>query len=182
MRTYKTEGIVLKRKNLGEADRILTILSKDFGKITVKAPGVRRIYSRRSSHVELLNLTQFTLYQSSKAFYPVVTEAQALEDFSEVKKDLYRIGQALYICELINGLCPDNQENRNVFFYLKAILSELSTFSNASHLVKKFEEDLLVELGFWSEAKLLQTQDSQIVMERLLERKLKTLRIVPLFS
>lgn len=182
MRTYKVEGIVLKRRNLGEADRVLTILSREFGKIAVKAPGVRHIRSRRSSHVELLNFSQFTLYSSSKAFMPIVTEAQTLEDFSGVKKDLCKIGVALYICELINGLCADNQENRGVFFHLKTVLLGLSETLDTSSLIKKFEKDLLTELGFWSEAKLLQTQDSKVVMERLLERKLKTLRILPLFA
>jgi DNA repair protein RecO (recombination protein O) len=181
MRTYKTEGIVLKRRNLGEADRILTILSKEFGKITVKAPGVRRIQSRRSSHVELLNLSQFTLYSGSKTFMPIVTEAQTFEDFSPIKSDLHKVGLALYICELINGLCAYNQENRGVFFQLKTTLLELSKTLDAVDLVKKFEKELLTELGFWSEAKMLQTQNSQLVMERLLERKLKTLRIMPLF-
>ena len=181
MRTYKVEGIVLKRRNLGEAARILTILSKESGKIVVIAPGVRRIPSRRSSHVELLNFSELTLYGSSKTFLPIVTQAQTLEDFSPIKSDLRKIGVALYICELINGLCADNQENRRVFFHLKSILSELSKTLNAFSLVKKFERDLLTELGFWSEAKLLQTQDSAVVMERLLERKLKTLRIMPLF-
>lgn len=182
MRTYKVEGIVLRRRNLGEADRVLTILSKEYGKIAVKAPGVRRIPSRRSSHVELLNLSQFTLYRSSKVFIPIVTEAQTLEDFSPIKSDLRKIGVALYICELINGLCADSQENMRVYFHLKSILSELSKTLDAFELIKKFEKDLLTELGFWSEAKLLQTQDSQIVMERLLERKLKTLRVMPLFA
>ena len=182
MRTYKVEGIVLKRSNLGEADRVLTVLSKEFGKITVKAPGVRRISSRRSSHVELLNFSQFTLYKSPKAFMPIVTEAQTFEDFSAIKSDLYKIGKALYICELINGLCADNQENRGVFFYLKSVLLELSKTLDTQALIKKFEKDILMELGFWSEAELLQTQDSQIVMERLLERKIKTLRVMPLFS
>lgn len=182
MRTYKVEGIVLKRRNLGEADRIITVLSKEVGKISIKAPGVRRIKSRRSAHIELLNLSQLTLYSGSKSFMPIVTEAQTLEDFSEVKKNLKKIGYAYYICELINGLCADNQENRNVFFHLKATLSALSQTSNAPDLVRKFEKDLLTELGFWSEARLLQTQDSQIVMERLLERKLKTVRVIPLFA
>lgn len=180
-RTYKVEGIVLKRRNLGEADRILTILSKESGKIAVKAPGVRRINSRRSSHVELLNFSQFTLYAGSKTFMPIVTEAQTFEDFSPIKSDLRKIGTALYICELVNGLCADNQENRSVFFHLKSILSELSKTLDTEDLIRKFEKDLLMELGFWSEAKLLQTQDSQIVLERLLERKLKTLRVLPLF-
>jgi DNA repair protein RecO (recombination protein O) len=182
MRTHKVEGIVLKRRNLGEADRILTVLTKEFGKITVKAPGVRRIPSRRSSHVELLNHSQFTLYSGSKTFMPVVTEAQTLEDFSTIKSDLGKIGWALYACELTNGLCADNQENRGVFFHLKSILANLSSAQDVSALVKKFEKDLLTELGFWSEARLLHTQDSQAVIEKLLERKLKTLRVMPLFT
>jgi len=182
MRTYKIEGIVLKRRNLGEADRILTILSKESGKIAVIAPGVRRIPSRRSAHIELLNLSQLTLYSGSKTFMPIVTEAQTLEDFSGVKSDLQKIGYAYYICELINGLCADNQENRSVFFHLKSTLAALAQTSDALSLIKNFEKNLLIELGFWSEAKLLQTQDSQIVMERLLERKLKTLRVMPLFA
>ncbi|PIZ97846.1 MAG: DNA repair protein RecO, partial [Candidatus Levybacteria bacterium CG_4_10_14_0_2_um_filter_35_8] len=55
MNSYKTEGIVIKRRNLGEADKILTIFTKRYGKIQVKAPGIRKINSRRSPHVELLN-------------------------------------------------------------------------------------------------------------------------------
>jgi hypothetical protein len=95
---------------------------------------------------------------------------------------LNKIGWALYVCELTNGLCADNQENRGAFFHLKSILSELSNAKETLNLVKKFESDLLTELGFWSEARLLQTQDSQTVIEKLLERKLKTLRVMPLFT
>lgn len=181
-RSYKIEGIILKRRNFGEADRILTVLSRESGKISIKVPGVRRIPSRRSSHVELLNHSQFTLYSSSKTFMPIVTEAQTLESFSSIKKNLKKIGYAYYICELVNGLCPDNQENRSVFFHLKSTLLTLSQTSNLQDLVKKFEKDLLATLGFWHEAKLLQTQDSQTVMERLLERRLKTIRLMPLFA
>ncbi|KKQ29631.1 MAG: repair protein RecO protein [Candidatus Levybacteria bacterium GW2011_GWA2_37_36] len=202
MRTYKIEGIVLKRRNLGEADRVLTILSRESGKIIVKAPGVRRIKSRRSPHVELLNLSQFTLYKSSRTFMPIVTEAQTLEDFSPIKSDLHKIGLSLYICELINGLCADNQENRDAFFLLKNVLTKLSIEESSSELVSCFEKELLRTLGFWREAELLETptsakastfanasadksagkQDSRTVMERLLERKLKTLRVIPLFA
>ncbi len=182
MRTYKIEGIVLKRRNLGEADRVLTVLSRDSGKISIKAPGVRRIPSRRSSHVELLNHSQFTLYSGDKTFMPIVTEAQTLEDFSGVKNNLQKIGYAYYICELINGLCADNQENRSVFYHLKSTLSELAQSLDCASLIKRFEKNLLKELGFWSEARLLENQDSRIIMERLLERKIKTLRVMPLFA
>jgi DNA repair protein RecO (recombination protein O) len=182
MRNYKTEGIILKRKNLNEADRILTILSKDHGKISVKAPGVRRIPSRRSAHIELLNHTQITLYQSSKGFFSIVTEAQMLDDFSEVKNDLSKIGYAYYACELVNGLCAENQENRNVFLSLKNFLSNLCIDSSPLNLIKNFEKNLLHNLGFWHEADLLHLEDPKVIMERLLEKRLKTTRLLPLFA
>ena len=180
MRTYKIEGIVLKRRNFGEADRVLTVLSKESGKIQVKAPGVRRIPSRRSSHVELLNLSEFTLYSGSRSFMPIVTEAETLEDFSLIKNTLEKISYAYYICELINSFCPDNQENRRAFFLFKEVLLNLDKGENPNQLISYFEKELLRILGFWKESTLLETQDSRIVIEKLLEKKLKTLRAFPL--
>lgn len=182
MRTYKTEGIILKRRNLGETDRILTVFSQIDGKIQVKAPGVRKITSRRAPHVEGLNLSIFSLYKSSRSSLAFVTEAETLENFSSVKNDLAKIGYAYYICELINGLCAEGQENRGVFSLLKATLCALSRDSQVNLIVKFFEKELLAHLGFWGEAKMLQTEDSRIVMERLLERKLKTSCVMPLFA
>ena len=181
IRTRQIEGIVLRRQNLGEADRILTILSKESGKIQVKAPGVRRIPSRRSAHIELLNLSRFSLYTSSRAFMPLVTEASTLDSFSSIKTSLSRIGAAFYICERVNGLCPDNQDNVGVFFNLKSTFSKLENM-DPKLLVKNFERSLLEGLGFWAEAELLKTQDSSKIMERLMERRLKTTRIIPLFA
>lgn len=191
MRSFKVEGIVLKRRNCGEADRVLTVLSKELGKIFVKAPGVRRIKSRRGAHIELLNYSQLTLYSGSKTFMPMVTEAQTLDDFSLIKNDLHKIGYAYYICELINGFCPDNQENRDVFFLLKNVLISLEKEKNYLGLISSFEKELLQTLGFWKEASILQApasaesagrQGSRVVMEKLLERKLKTFRVMPLFA
>ena len=182
MRTYKIEGIVLKRRNFGEADRVLTVLSKESGKIQVKAPGVRRIPSRRSSHVELLNLSEFTLYSGSRSFMPIVTEAETLEDFSLIKNTLEKISYAYYICELINSFCPDNQENRRAFFLFKEVLLNLEQEKNPNQLISYFEKELLRILGFWKESNLLETQDSRIVIEKLLERKLKTLRAFPFIT
>ena len=60
MRSFKTEGIVIKRRNFNEADRIITVFSKRNGKINIKASGVRKITSRRSPHLELLNYSIFS--------------------------------------------------------------------------------------------------------------------------
>ena len=181
MKTYKAQAIILKRRNLGEADRILTVLTRGEGKIQVKAPGVRKITSRRSSHVELLNLSTLTLYGNTR-FLPIVTEAQTLEDFSGIKNNLKKIGYAYYICELMNGLCAEGEENRGVFYLLSATLFALSKTDQSELVVRFFQKELLANLGFWTEARRLQTQDSREVMEGILEKKLTTTRILQIFQ
>lgn len=124
MRNFRTEGIVIKRKNYGEADRILTLLTKDYGKLSVKATGVRKITSRRSSHIELLNHVAVGLYKGNA--FPVLTEAKMIDDFSAIKNDFTKVGLAYHLCELVDGLCPDEQENSKVFFLLRNFLTQLA--------------------------------------------------------
>ena len=215
MRYYRTEGIIVKRRNFGEADRVLTVLTKNYGKIQVRAPGVRRITSRRSSHIELLNLSTLTLYKSFRVTLPIVTEAQTQEEFLTIKNNLKKIGLAYYICELIDRLCAQNQENRKVFFIVRDTLFRLAgikvnaiqeSFSRHSGLsrislnrgdsgcaaltrmtdsekglsiVSDFEQEFLVALGFLPESH--QLKDRAAFIESILERKLTTKRLLPLF-
>src|SRR5579859_2940888 len=113
MRTFTVEGIIIKRRNYKDADRMLTVFTRNYGKIAVKAGGVRKITSRRSSHIELLNHTTLTLYKGNG--FPVLTEAQMINSFSEIKDNLIKIGFAYHICELIDGLCPEGQEQASIF-------------------------------------------------------------------
>lgn len=172
MRSYKTEGIVLKRKNIGEADRILTVFTQKYGKIQVKAPGVRRIISRRSAHIELLNYSTLTLYRSSHLHMPIVIEAQTLENYALIKDDLKKIGLAFYICELVYNFCPENQENYKIFYLVKNTLLSLENSSNTSFVVDNFEKELLELLGFTP--KSYQLENRQIFMENILEKRLRT--------
>lgn len=178
MRSFKTEGIVIKRRDYNEADRIITIYTKDQGKISVKAKGVRRITSRRSSHIELLNHTQVSLYKAHQI--PVLVEAQMINSFVEIKNDLQKTGFAYHICELIDGLCPEGQEQYEVFVLLKNTLNQLSLV-NSDELVftiHNFEIELLTLLGFWHDsAQASKDLDTEQFIESILERKLKSNRI-----
>jgi recombinational DNA repair protein (RecF pathway) len=180
MRSFRTEGIIIKRRNFNDADRIITVITRDYGKLQIKATGVRKITSRRAAHVELLNHTIVHLYQGKT--FTLLTEAKMLDDFSLIKQDFNKVGLAYHLCELIDGLCPENQENRNVFFLLQKTLTELSqeseayipqyataeiddytlgtfglgisdapqTTRNKSELMQNFEISLLTELGYWN--------------------------------
>lgn len=176
MRSYKSEGIVIKRRNFGEADRIVTVFTEKFGKIQLKAIGVRKITSRRSSHIELLNLSKITFYKGKNL--PILTEAETINNFKEIKNELKKIGVAYHICELIDSLCPENQENDQVFKLLEDILKKISEGNEAKDLVNNFEIELLSILGFYNflDGK---TDNTSQVIEFILEKKLKARQIMP---
>lgn len=178
MRSHKTEAIIIKRNNFGEADRILTVFTRNNGKLKIKARGVRKINSRRASHVELLNFSVLSLYEGPKL--PILTEAETINNFSGLKDDLKKIGFAYHICELINELCPEHQENRSIFALLLSTLENLRTSEDPTELVKKFEIDLLTELGFWGTNS--KSENIHFIIENLMEKRLKTARILPLFA
>ena len=181
MRTFKTEGIILRRRNFKDADRILTILTKDHGKLVIRASGIRRIPSRRSAHVELLNHCLVTLYQGHA--FPILTEAQTLDSFSLIKEDLDKIGHAYHLCELVDGLCAENQENRQVFNLVYATLTQLSESLNAKELLHTFQTELLSMLGFWNKQEFLAKEmDMDRFVETIMERKLKSKAIFSRFS
>lgn len=175
MRSFKTEGIVIKRRNYGEADRILTVLTKNRGKISVIAKGVRKISSRRSSHIELLNLSVFNLHD---ARMPILTEIETLNHHSGLKSDLERAGYAFYVCELVDGLLPEHQENRAAFNLLQQVFYDLEITPDPRKRIKRFEEELIVLLGFWPREQLF-LEDSESFIEEIMEKKIKTKRIIP---
>ncbi len=181
MRIHIEEAVILKRRNIGEKDKIITVFTKKYGKISVKAKGVRKITSKRSPHIELFNLTQISLYKSSVNFMPILTEAHIIEDFSNIKKHLRKIGYAYYICELINGLTAENQENLSVFYLLKSTLYNLCHEDDELTVISNFERKLLEILGFWTEARLLKNYSGIEVVEKILERKLLTKKVLHAF-
>ncbi len=177
MRSFKTEGIIIKRRNYGEADRLLTVLTKNNGKIQVKASGIRRIPSRRSAHVELLNHSILGLYRGKG--YAILTEAQAIDNFSTIKDNLEKMGLSYHLCELIDGLCAENQENTKVFYLLKNSLTMLAMMKDSFVAsVREFEIELLTTLGYLSHQPA-DRLDTREFIENILERRLKS---YPIFA
>lgn len=177
MRSFRTEGIIIKRKNFGEADRIITVFTKKSGKIQIKATGVRKIQSRRSPHIELLNYCVLYLYKG-RGSLPVLTEVQSIESFQEIKNDLTKVGFAYHLCELIDGLCPENQENFSVFNLFFNTLHCLSIDKDIVSIVHEFEVELLTLLGFWPKGRTVKNVNIEYIIENILERHLKSKSIL----
>src|SRR3989344_3009638 len=146
MATITTEGIVLKRRDFGEADRVLTALTKQHGKISIIARGVRRITSRRAGNIELLNRAKLHLF---KAKNYTLTEAEAIETFPRLKSNITLSTTAFHIIELVDRLVAENQINPFVYDLTVTILKILEK-NPRQIFIRSFEVKLLSLLGFWS--------------------------------
>lgn len=141
-----TEGIILKRKDFGEADRVITILTPRYGKISVIARGVRRITSRRAGNVELLNRVRLHLF---KAKSYTLTEAESIETFAKLKQNLTLATSAFHVIELIDRLTVEEQMNQSLYDLTVGVLQLLE--NNPRQLfLRAFEVKVLTLLGFWS--------------------------------
>lgn len=171
-RTYKTEGIILKRINYGEADRILTIYTKHYGKIRALAKGVRRITSRRGGNVELFN--QVTLFLHQGKNLDLLNEAQVVNSFKAWRRDLKKVAVAYYFAELVDKLTPEEQPNQAVFQLLSRYLGKIGT-AILPELTRSFEEALLRELGFGVPEELRRSSSSlRDYIESITEKKLNS--------
>ena len=188
MRSYKTEGIIIKRVNFGEADRVLTIYTKHYGKLRVIAKGVRRITSRRGGCLELFNLV--TIFLAVGRNLDVVCEAELKESFPDIRKNLRKIAYAYFFGELVEGLCPERQENQRVFELFYQELKDLDKKEMIGEIkniwmvrgIKDFTISLLKELGYLVKDQDYQNFDIQKYLENILQRKLKSERVLNIIS
>lgn len=144
MPSVAVEGIILKRTNFGEADRMLTVLTKNLGKITVIARGVRKITSRRAGNVELLNVVKLGLFKG-KGY--TLTEAQSVQTFPMIKSNLATSTSAFHILELANKFLPENDPNFRVYDLIVATLKNLEE-NPRQIFIRAFEVKFLTLLGF----------------------------------
>lgn len=169
--TYLNDtGFVVKRINLGEADRFVTLFTQNNGKVEVLAKGVRKITSRRSSHIELLNLVRFNSVRTSKNF--ILTEIDLINSFEGRKDTLKQCEVAFLVCELVDNLCPFGQVNKELFTLVGIFLNGGEYTDEA---LLKFETEVLSILGYWSDTKSFASEvESRHFIENLIERKIKS--------
>ncbi len=141
MKASKLTGIVLKRVNFGESDRVVTLFSKERGKLSVVAKGVRKIKSRRAPHLEPFNEVELMLHRGKN--FETITEAKTVHQF-EIQNNFKSMGLAFYAAEIIDKLLPENEPHEEVYFLLKNLLTGEIT----QNKVKEFTANLLWQLGF----------------------------------
>ena len=148
-RTYKTQGVVLRHMPLGEADRIVTLFTPDFGKLRAVARGVRRTKSRLVGHLE--PLCQVRVSVAEGRALDTIIEAQIIRSFRELREDLQQVSAAVYITELVDRFTVEQVPNPTLFSQLLDVLVWLQRVEHPEKLLRHFEIWLLADSGFGPE-------------------------------
>lgn len=170
---YASEGIVLGRKNYGEADRILSLYTKDFGRITLLAKGVRRPKSKKRGHLEIFSLVRFSANTGSGI--DLITEAEVKDDYKDIRTNLPRVSLAYYFMEVVGKTTHEQEKNEDLFDLILSSLDTLRTTNKLKEQKQKFILNLLTLLGFWPEGKIMDNPDE--VLEDVVERKISSVRV-----
>ncbi len=145
-RYYQTEAIIIKKVKLGEADRILTLYTLEYGKIEAVAKGIRRPKSKLAGHLELLTYSQVRLARGRNL--DTIIGSQTIDSFMAIKNDLLLTSYGLYVSELVHQFSALYQANSSVFELFLETLRRLSLANNPELILRYFELHLLDMSGY----------------------------------
>ncbi len=145
-RTFRSEAIVLKRTDFGEADRLLTLFSRERGKIRAVAKGARKPQSRKTGHVDLFMRTNFFFAEGRDL--AIVTQAEMIEAYPALREDLVRATYAAYAVELLDRFTVEEDRHVNIYNLLADALGWLATSQDLLLAARFYELRLLSLTGF----------------------------------
>ncbi|MFN2145463.1 MAG: DNA repair protein RecO [Anaerolineales bacterium] len=151
-RSFRVDSIILKHQDYGEADRLVTIFTRQKGKLKTIAKGVRKVRSQKGGHLE--PFTHASLLLATGRTWYIVSQAEAKDIYPHLTKDLEVLGYASYLVELVDRFTFEEEENPPIFNLLRNSLSRLDAGEYPAPLVVRyFEIRLLDLLGFRPELK-----------------------------
>ena len=146
-RSFRVEAVVLRHADWGEADRMLTLYTRERGKVRAIAKGARKIRSRKAGHLE--PFTRVSLQLAKGRDLLIVTQADSLEVYHALGEDLVKTGYAAYVVELLDRFTyEDESENFAIYRLLTEILGRIASEADPWLAIRYYEVRLLDLLGF----------------------------------
>lgn len=123
---YKVEAVILRHQPVGEADRVLTLFTREHGKLRVSARGVRKTTSRLAGRVQPYTAGRLLLARGRTL--DVVAQAEVVHAFPGLQRDLLRSAYAAYVAELVDRFLPERDSHPDVF---EAVVDALAVIEAA---------------------------------------------------
>ena len=152
MKIIKTNCIILKKKEMREADLQVTLFSKEYGKIMATAYGIRKSKKRNIVSLNPLNKVEITLLE--KNGYYVIKDVEIMKNFKNISKSIEKLEISLYILDSIDKIYYMTDENGNFFDKLVEILSFIDILPYIKkgykyYVVLSFLRRIMIEHGIY---------------------------------
>ena len=145
-RSFRTDAVILRRQDFGEADRLLVLFTPGYGKLRAIAKGVRKPIARNTGHVELFSLVDMQIARGRELH--ILTQAETREPFLPLREDLLRGTYANHVVELLDRFGTELDSSPAEFDLLVNVLGWLTTASDPRLLARYYEIQLLGLVGF----------------------------------
>lgn len=143
---YKTQGVIIKKKDVGEANRIFTVFTLEFGKVSLWAVSERKINSKLRGGVEQFSLSQLEFVEGKNKM--VLIEAVCQDQRSFIKKDLLKLQASHRMCELLDKLTPEGQKDEALWNLLENSFFSLGEQGSPKKVYEQFENRILELAGY----------------------------------
>lgn len=170
---YSTQGLILGRRNYGEADRILSVYTKEQGRVAYMARGIRKPKSRKRGHLEIFSLVNLGVNTSRGL--DLISEAEIINDFPGIRKSLNKVALAYYFMEVVGKITHEGEKNEELFDFIINTLNKLELENGLKEQRSLFIKNILTILGYWPEGKIMNEHDK--VLEEVVERQLASARV-----
>ncbi|MCL0106320.1 DNA repair protein RecO [Peptococcaceae bacterium] len=122
---YKAEAVVLRYKNMRDADKVAVLFSRELGKIRTAAHGVVKAKSKKRGAVQPFTHSAFLLRKGREL--DSISQCEAITFFLNLRNELKRLTSALYVCELTDELTAEKEPNEPLFILLLTTLKWLNS-------------------------------------------------------
>ena len=121
---YRTQGLILKKEDRGEADQLFTIYTKDFGKLKILARAVRKISSKLKSGAEIFYLSEIEFIQGKRN--KTLTDSVLVENFKNLRQDLNKLKIAYQIAQKVDEAMPAPEADARIWNLLTGVFKKIN--------------------------------------------------------
>lgn len=143
---YKAEGLLLRTHDLREADKILTIYTRERGKVSAVARGCRRAKSRLLAVSQLFSHSRYLIYEGRGLH--TINQGELINTFRPLREDLTRVAYSSYAAELLNSLVDESEPNSSLFRIVLDGFTLLAGTDDLDLALRWFELMLMDQLGY----------------------------------
>ena len=165
MKKLKVKGLILKKKEVGEANLLITIFSQEYGKLVGMAYGIRKSKKRNVASLNPLNIVEMLITEKNN--YHIIDETETIKVFNNITKNIEKLEIALYILDSVEKIYDLSYENHIFFDKILEILDYIDGIKSMTEEYKyyigvSFLRRIMIEHGIYDKMEL-----KEILGERL---------------